>query len=141
MLLPRWDLDSLLSDPALEVMDKAYAVLLHNKESMVLRVRVAPGAVLDLTAGPDDAMIVGDGRGADFCFASRVAAPSAFVSHWAAANLYRDGGKARPIVRVSLLQFSADDEIARDVTIYEDAAAAAAECQSAATVSDCLSRS
>ena len=136
MGLPSWDLDSLLSDPALEVMDKAYAVLVHtkdNRESMVLRVRLAPGAVLDLTAGPNDSMIAGDGRGADFCFVNR-AAPSAFVTHWAAANLYC-GGRARPILRVSLLRFSPDDRVVQDVTLYEAAAAAAAaeRCQSTAT--------
>lgn len=127
MLLPKWDLDSLLSDPALEVIDKAYAVLLHNRDSMVLRVRLAPGAALDLTAGPGATMIVGDGRGTDFCFTNR-AGPATFVTHWAAANFYG----TRPIARVSLLRFSADDRIVQDVTLYEDATASAAEDSSTA---------
>ena len=130
MALPRWELDALVSDPALEVIDKAYAILLHSKDnklSMVLRVRLAPGAALDLTAGPGGSMIVGDGRGTDFCLAT-CAAPSTFITHWIAANMYRlhRDGEARPIPRVSLLRFSPDDRVVQDVMLYENSAAAAA---------------
>lgn len=130
MALPRWELDALVSDPALEVIDKAYAILLHNKDnklSMVLRVRLAPGAALDLTAGPGGSMIVGDGRGTDFCLAT-CAAPSTFITHWTAANMYRlhRDGEARPIFRVSLLRFSPDDRVVQDVMLYENSVAAAA---------------
>jgi hypothetical protein len=126
MALPRWELDALVSDPALQVIDKAYAILLHNKDSMVLRVRLAPGAALDLTAGPGGSMIAGDGRGTDFCLAT-CAAPSTFITHWTAANMYRlhRDGEARPIFRVSLLRFSPDDRVVQDVMLYENSAATA----------------